>query len=119
MKKQFLFAVMFSLISLFASAQTETNGEVDMIPVPKWVSNKGYWVVESTLKNPKTSIVYFYTNENLLVYKEKVEGIVLNLKKTKIKMCLKKVLEQSVYAYAQRRAVSENEAWVASSFKKK
>ncbi|MGE5105912.1 MAG: hypothetical protein ACM3H8_00070, partial [Sphingobacteriales bacterium] len=68
-------------------------------------------------KTPDKSVVYFYTNDNVLVYKEKMNGVVLNLKKRKTKMQLKQVLEQSVYAYEQKHHSSENEMWVANTIK--
>lgn len=37
-----------------------------------------YWVIESNLKTPKKSIVYFYTAGHVLMYKENVDGRKLN-----------------------------------------
>ena len=66
---------------------------------PRWVSEKGYWVVESNIKTPKNSIVYFYTNDQKLVYTEKINGMVLNTSKRKTRMKLKKVLDKVVNAW--------------------
>jgi hypothetical protein len=81
---------------LYARENKETK-----IHTPKWVSDKGYWVIESNIKTPDTSIIHFYTNDNTKVYSEKVEGITLNLKKRKTLMGLKKALEASLLAYQQ------------------
>jgi hypothetical protein len=116
MKKIFFTAVisLFISVSIFAQAEEEQNNHY---AAPKWVSEKGYWVIETNKQTPQNSIVYFYTNEHVLVYKEKVEGVVLNLNKRKIKMSLKKVLEQSVYAYEKMKKPAENEMWVMNTIK--
>jgi hypothetical protein len=79
---------------------------------PKWVSDKGYWVVESNNKAPLNHLVYFYTNEGTLVYKESLEKVRLPLHKKKIKLRLKKALETSILAWQQKRTVEENKAYV-------
>jgi hypothetical protein len=111
MKKNLFAAVISLFISVCIFAQTEEE-QNNHYAAPKWVSEKGYWVIETSKQTPQNSIVYFYTNEHVLVYKEKVEGVVLNLNKRKIKMSLKKVLEQSVYAYEKMKKPAENEMWV-------
>ena len=118
MKKNLLVTIttLFIVISSFAQARDESD--VNTYPTPKWVSENGYWVIETNLKTPDHSIVYFYTNKDVLVYKEELTGVVLNLKKRKIKMCLKQVLDQSVYAYEKLRKPSENEMWVANTIKR-
>ena len=106
----------FSTVAVFAQYEDEEITAVS--PTPKWVSEKGYWVIESNKNNPSASVLYFYNNDNMLVYKEKVEGIVFNLKKRNTKMQLKKVLDQSVVAYEQRKHGTENEMWVVNVLKR-
>lgn len=79
---------------------------------------KGYWVVESNLHNPASSRLYFYNNDNVLLYTEDVEGMVINISKRRTKMKLKKVLEQSVVLYAQRKKAGENEMLVINTIRK-
>ncbi len=111
MKKMSL-AISLSCLFFVAAAQEKTNH------TPKWISNTGYWVVESNIKTPETSIVYFYNNNQVLVYKENLDGVRLQLNRRKIKMRLKKVLEQAVYAYEQKKFIPENEKWLLLAIKK-
>lgn len=87
-------------------------------PVPEWVSAKGWWMVESNIHLPKQHIVYFYNNEGVLVYKEKLEGVRLNPEKRKLKMQLKQVLETTVVAWEKDRKV-DNGFFVANCLKGK
>jgi hypothetical protein len=121
MKKNFLtftLTMLFSFATVAAFAQYDEEEKKTAAPTPKWVSDKGYWVIESNKNNPSTSVLFFYNNDNVLVYKEKVEGIVFNLKKRNTKMQLKKVLDQSVVAYEQRKHGAENEMWVVNVLKR-
>lgn len=104
-------SLLLSLIATAAFAQQEEE-TVTPPPVPKWVSEKGYWVIESSKAKPSNNTLFFYNHDHVLVYKEKVDGFVFNINKRSIKMRLKKVLDQSVLAYEQKRTASENEMWV-------
>ena len=70
---------------------------------PGWVSEKGYWVVESNIKSPRDHIIRFYNNDNQLVYKETLTGIKMNPEKRKVKMKLKKILESAVLAQENKK----------------
>jgi hypothetical protein len=85
--------------------------------IPEWASDKGWWMVESNIHTPKQHIVYFYNNDGVLVYKEKIEGIRLKPNKRTIKMHLKQVLETSVLAWEKQHKVKENESLVENSLK--
>ena len=87
--------------------------------LPKYISENGFWVVETNLHQPKSNIVYFYNNNNELLYKEKVEGLKLRLNKWRVKMNLKKVLDQSLLAYEQQKKSRENEMLVAAVMSKR
>lgn len=86
---------------------------------PPWVSEKGWWVVESNIHAPKQHIVYFYNNDRVLVYKEKIEGFRLNPAKRNTKMLLKRVLESSVLAWENQHRPKENEALVINALRNK
>jgi hypothetical protein len=108
--------LLFSGISKIAFSQDQ---EQMFTPVtPKWISEKGFWQIESNKSTPENSIIYFFNNDGTLVYKEKIEGLVINLKKKKVLMTLKKVLEESVVAYEQRHSYDENANRVATLFRK-
>ena len=121
--KKIFFAISFTLllsffsVAVFAQSEEEAT-ETTVNPTPKWVSEKGYWVVESNIHTPKVSIIYFYNNDNVLLYKENVNGMVINLKKRRVKMGLKKVLEQSVLAFNQKQKAAENEMLVMNVIKR-
>ncbi|OQP45631.1 hypothetical protein [Niastella populi] len=86
---------------------------------PEWVSEKGWWVVESNIHSFKHHIVYFYNNDGVLVYKEKLEGVRLKLNKRSTKMRLKKALETTVQAWEQQHQVKENGSLVVNILKGK
>lgn len=100
-------AVIFlSLISCYSFAQNEPSSS------PRWVSEKGYWVAESNIHSPLDHVIRFYNNDNVLVYKETLSGVKLNLNKRKVKMKLKKVLDSSVLAWEKKKEGSEENALV-------
>jgi hypothetical protein len=107
--KTWMAAMVLSLFSLCSFAQEETQ-----TPAPRWVSDKGYWVVEGNIHTPLNHTVWFYNNDDVLIYKEVVTGIKLNAAKRKVKMKLKKVLEASVVAWEKRRIPEENKDYVAA-----
>ena len=100
-----------SLLTLASFAQEPQKG------IPRWLSDKGYWVVESNIHIPLEHTIWFYNNENVLIYKETVSGIRLNPDKRKVKMKLKKVLESSVMAWEQKKVPEENKDYVAAILK--
>jgi len=91
--KKILFTVIagfiFGLTTLPAVAQH------DVRPVPSWVSDRGYWVVEN---HGDSSTVYFYNNDNRLVNSGRLRGTV-NAERRKTKLWLTRELEQAVTAW--------------------
>jgi len=96
MKRRFLILILLLAIGSIKGITQETTTDR---PIPRWVSEKGYWQVVSNIKDPKNFMLYFFNNEGTLVYQEKVEGVKLDLKKKKTLMRLKRALEQSVVAW--------------------
>jgi hypothetical protein len=82
--------------------------------VPKWYSPKGYWVVEGNINTPLTNTIRFFNNENVLLYKETLTGVPLNPEKRRIKMKLKKVLENAVLAWEKKKVAEEDKQYVAA-----
>jgi hypothetical protein len=102
--KKIILPIVAGFILLLSALPAMAQNEVR--PVPSWVSDRGYWVVESNVHGSGGSIVYFYNNDNQLVYKERTEGpLDVNRKKTKLR--LTKVLEQSVTAWEKARTTPE------------
>src|SRR5687767_5399597 len=74
---------------------------------PKWMSGKGYWVIQSNLHTPKESIIYFYTNRHQLVYKETIAGKRINVERAKTRKHLEAVLDQAVTAWQKEGVAKE------------
>ncbi|MBL7742599.1 MAG: hypothetical protein JNN00_03905 [Chitinophagaceae bacterium] len=108
--KTWMAALALTFISLCSFAREEQPAST----TPRWVSDKGYWVVESNIHSPFDHIIRFYNNDDILIYKETVTGVRLNPAKRKVKMKLKKVLDASVLAWEQNRVPEENKEYVAS-----
>ena len=111
-KTLIVIAVLFSLSTTVIAQQNETEVQ----STPKWISDKGYWVIESNIKNPKASVIHFYNNDNTKICSEKVEGVKLNIKKRKTLMQLKKALEQSLWAWEKSKLPKENQQLVKNIF---
>lgn len=121
MKKQLsLLGLSFVLAGFvnLAFTQDEEGPPPQKIVTPNWVSEKGYWVIENNVHTPKSSTVYFYTMDNVLVYKEKIEGLKINVKKTKVCMKLKAALEGAVTVWNATHIAKENETLVATALKR-
>lgn len=98
MKHSFLAAIITAFSFLF-SPVTHAQAEEPAQKIPKWISDKGYWVVESNKRTPKDAIVYFYTTENILVYKEEIRNQKLKLNRKKTLLRFKTALEEAVSSY--------------------
>jgi len=90
------------LLTLPATAQEELR------PTPSWVSERGYWVVES---NGDSCVVRFYNNDNQLVYQERMKGR-LNMDRKRTKLWLTRELEQAVTAWEKGRKTGEK--WITA-----
>jgi hypothetical protein len=108
-----IICLMMMHATVFAQDDQPTGGPI----VPRYVSEKGYWVAESNVNVPRQYTIHFYNNDHVEVYKEKVEGVVLKLQRRKVKMNLKKVLETAVVAWEKQRQTKENEGWVVNAIK--
>ena len=94
-----ILAAVFFFLIFPASAQHETASRQP----PSWISNAGYWVVESNRQRPKEAVVYYYTNAHVLVYKEEIKNKKLKLTNTATLLRLKQSLEIAVASYANGR----------------
>jgi hypothetical protein len=111
----------FIYLALLAASLTAiafpTHSQESKPAIPKWHSEKGYWVLESNINEPLTHTVRFFTNENILVYKEEVRGIRLDPSRRRIKMKLKNVLETAIEAWSLKKVAMENRDYVAAVLK--
>lgn len=85
--------------------------------IPKWVSEKGFWQIETNTRTPARSIVYFFDNDGTLIYKESVDGLVLNLRRKKVKMRLKKALDTAVAAWHKDSVYRNDQQLISMLFK--
>jgi len=111
--KCIVITILFVVIALSMFAQ-EGHKKVKL---PRWVSNKGFWQIESNIHTPDKNIVYFYNNANILVYKENVDGVVFDLRKKRVKMRLKKALESAILAWNRDHMFQNNQQWITMLFK--
>ena len=112
--KNFLVAAFLICCSVTASAQEETV----TIKTPRFVSEKGYWVIKSNVKQPKEAVVYFYNLQHDLVYEEELKNVNLNINRTKVKMRLKRALEQAIATHERGELAAKDEKIVAAIFRK-
>ncbi|WP_315819272.1 hypothetical protein [Paraflavitalea speifideaquila] len=116
--KKYLTTLTVLAFLLIDQATAFAQEEDTPVPItPRWVSAKGYWVVESNVHNPKQYTIRFYNNDQVMVYKEQVQGITLKLEKRKVKMNLKRVLDAAVLAWEKKPQVKENEGWVVNAIR--
>ena len=100
MKK--LFVILLLACGLSASAQTKKQRPC--------MPSEGYWVVESNVKTPKESTVYFYTSNHDMIYKESISGKRINIKRKKTVLHLNAVLMQSLTAWNNKQPFKDEEA---------
>jgi len=110
--KKWMTAVVFTFLAISAFAQDDESPAA-----APWVSDKGYWVLESNIHSPLNHIVRFYTNEDVLVYTENISGMRLNPDKRKVKMKLKEVLEATVLAWQKNSQPEANKDYVTAKLK--
>jgi len=115
MKKQlylFLFILSFVISTAGFAQQGPNKGKA------KCISSKGYWVIENNTKSPENSTIYFYNNDNVMVYQEKVEGIKINTNKRKTLLKLKSALEQAIIAWEDGNRQNISNVLVMTAFRK-
>ena len=109
MKKTF--KVLSLLLGLVVTAFSATAQEEATTPIasviPKYVSDKGYWVVDGNIHNKQERTIHFYNNDDLKVYQETITGK-LKLNRRKTLMHMKRMLDAAVIAWEQRKPVNEN-----------
>lgn len=110
MKKKILPLLAMAIVSFWS---VTAFGQQDS-RVPAWLSDKGYWVAETHLKEPKQAIIRFYNNDHVLVGVYNLSGSRLKLAKTKVKMQLKTMLETSLLQWANRQKENQSDSGFAA-----
>jgi len=112
MKKQVMVLLIIGLLFQTSTfAQRKGN--------PEGISEKGWWVIETNIHTPKNNIIYFYNNEGVLVYKEKIDGIRINPSRKTTRLQLKQVLESAVVTWEEKHTLQEDQALVSNQLKKR
>jgi hypothetical protein len=118
--KQVLNSIVLVLLLSFVSVISFAQEEEQVVPTKsKWVSDKGYWVIESNKSNPKSAVIHFYNNDNTEIYSEQVEGVKLNVAKRKTLKLLKTALEASLLAWEKVQLFQSNDGLVMNMMKAK
>ncbi|WP_153799474.1 hypothetical protein [Foetidibacter luteolus] len=81
---------------------------------PVSFNEEGYWVVESNIYVKKQATIRFYSNDNRLIYEEKITGQKLRINQRKTRRCLRLGLAKAILAYKECNAVVTGKNWVAS-----
>lgn len=117
--KRFLITLCIPLILLIHPVKGFAQEESTRIPsVPGWVSDKGYWQVESNIHSPWNSTISFFNNDGIMVYKETLVNVPLNLQRKRTLRRLKKVLDRSVVAWESGHPGSSDELLVTRSLRR-
>jgi hypothetical protein len=113
MKNLKTLAVLATFIMSCNFVMAQEEGNYSKPKTSKWVSDKGFWVIESNVKTPRSSVVHFYNNNNKLISTVSVEGKRLNPERRKTLKNLKKALEQVVDADATAGRTIQPEELIA------
>lgn len=89
-----------------------TAGSASAQRAPKWVPVKGYWVVEDNVHEPGRAVVFFYNQQNQLVYQETVARRI-NLDRTRTLVRLNRTLEEAVSNFERQAPVAVNTGLLA------
>ncbi len=82
---------------------------------PPWVSENGYWVIESNIHRPGWQMIRFYDNDHTLVGEKELTSTRLNVKRKKIKMQLKWMLDSSLQSWARQHPGNDSTRLVNKS----
>lgn len=107
----------FVVSALFCFACYQGQAQDTGQAIPKWISKKGYWVVESNIHDPLNHQVRFYNNDDILLYKETITGVKLDPDRKRVKMRLKKVLDTTLLAWEKNHKPEEDKNYVLAILK--
>jgi hypothetical protein len=110
--------IVLAVVLLLIASKGYAQGLNKNNKTPRWVSGQGFWQIETSIHTPDKNIVYFYNNDHVLIYKEKVDGIVLNLKKKQVKMRLKKALETAIHTWNRDSLYRDDQQLISMFFGK-
>ncbi|MEO6812888.1 MAG: hypothetical protein ABI172_03095 [Ginsengibacter sp.] len=98
----FLIFLALSMSSIKVSAQKRNT-----------IPNNGFWVLVGNIHDKTTTTVQFYTNEEKLIYEEKITGVKFNLNRRKTLLYLKEGLEKAMIAWNEKGETLRDKNWVS------
>jgi hypothetical protein len=105
----------FFMLSIFMMASLITQAQdTQWKPIARGQSASGHWLVEQHRDTVATQRVFFYTKDNLLLYKEEVRGIKINVNRDRTVKRLNELLAkvaaewQNTHAVASRQLVLDH-----------
>jgi hypothetical protein len=113
-----IYRIVLAAVILLIASGVDAQGLNRINKTPRWVSDQGFWQIETSIHTPDQNIVYFYNNDQILIYKEKVDGIVLNLKKKRVRMRLKKALETTIHTWNRDHLYRDDQQVISMFFRK-
>jgi hypothetical protein len=114
MKQKTKTLIGFLFLLMIAGTANSQDKQDHTVP---WVSDKGYWNVESNIHDPLNHIIRFYTNDDRLFHTEKLSGVKLDVDKRKTKMKLKKALEQTMELYSKQESPKQISEYLVAYLK--
>ena len=106
MKKTFLLLQLTIVIFFCSSAVAQDRKSV----------SEPYWVVESNVKTPRHSVVHFYNSDNVVMYKETIDGKRVNINRPKTRRRLNDALKQVAQVWQKDHQMKEVKSLVAKMF---
>ena len=107
--KSWLILLTIVFISFSASSQAT-------IAAP-WAPDHGYWVVEQNINDRFHHIIRFYNDDHQLIYMETLNNVKMNLNNQRIKMKLKKALEESLARWEKNKSPETDKGYVVAVLK--
>ena len=95
-------------VAVFTLASTIAATAQRPSPATKWISDRGYWVVEGNRHQPRQHTIRFYNNDNVLVYQETLADTRLRINRKKTRIALKKALDAAVVAWEGKRSLESD-----------
>lgn len=97
-----LAVAVFTLTSTIAATAQRPS------PGAKWISERGYWVVEGNRHQPRQNTIRFYNNDDVLVYQETLVDTRLHINRKKTRIALKQALDAAVVAWEGKKSLDSD-----------
>ena len=82
-----------------------------------YAPENGYWVIVTNIHFKRAAVIQFYTNENQLIYEEKVTGKRIRVSDYRTLKCLNKGLDSALVVFEKRKEALKDQDWISSLLK--